>query len=144
METWNFNDNQSKMALLIGADPDNYSQSIVDQAIKDKELVANEILKTLRPNKNSIGAEIGAGCGFMSKVFSDHFSKLYCCDISASFLQSAKDHCQELNNIEYVLLDRNPWAFAEEESLDYIILLMFLFIIQFMRSIGSFHKPRGC
>tara|TARA_R110002049_G_scaffold40842_7_gene123831 strand:+ start:276 stop:947 length:672 start_codon:yes stop_codon:yes gene_type:complete len=119
--SWNFSKTIDKYNLLVGKTIKKDSDEEVNQVIREKELIAAHILKELSAQKHHLVAEIGCGCGFMTNSFAQYFDKIFCCDISKSFLKTTKKYCKDFDNIYYNLLNRNEWTFTDNKSLDLII-----------------------
>lgn len=105
MSKWEARDDAHLFQMLVGdfygARPEK-NVDVIRAAKKDR---AANLCKRIGCDKASVVLEIGSGVGFTSKHVAGEVKRLYCCDISDSFLNSARKECAGIENIEFVKLN---------------------------------------
>ena len=66
------------------------------------------------------GMEIGSGCGYLTLAAAQRSKRVYALDISASFLNQAKEHCTSQNNIEFLRITPGVLDPVLDSSMDYV------------------------
>lgn len=117
---WEFEDETAHYQHLIGSDygldPLSKKKAIQD----DKTILAGQIVDQLRIKKNHIGLEIGSGCGYITHPISKSARQVYAADISSTYIELAKKHCADRDNISFQILKNGNLDFIENQSLDFI------------------------
>jgi len=62
--------------------------------------------------------EIGSGIGFMSSFVAPRVEHLHCCDISESFLDSARQECAPFSNVSFHHISPAQFPFLKDGSID--------------------------
>jgi ubiquinone/menaquinone biosynthesis C-methylase UbiE len=120
MNRWETNSNEQLLDFLVGDCYGNDPASCIDTIRKDKEERAAWLANQLGLNKNFNVLEIGSGMGFTSKHIAKRVKHLYCCDISDSFLENAREECKANSNISFAKIEATQNLPFSEDFFDVI------------------------
>lgn len=116
MSDWESTDVRRAMQLLVGDYYGDRPEEKLDLIRASKEDRAAYLCRKLGCDEYSVVLEIGSGMGFTSQHIAKQVNKLYCCDVSASFLELARKECADVPNIEFRHIDRQPAVFDFEDG----------------------------
>ena len=128
MGNWEAQSDKEAFSLLVGdyfGDDPEAKLDTIRHAKKDR---AAYLCKKLGINKKSVVLEIGSGMGFTSRYVAEKVKRLYCSDISASFLEFAKKECSGISNIEFLKIEKEPVTFSFQDEMFDIIFADAVFI----------------
>jgi len=132
---------------FFGPDP----EKMVDRIKGARKKCAEYVVKAIGLTKSDVVLEIGSGCGYMSALIAPLVDKLYCCDVSKSFLRFAKKECAGISNIsfEHVQMYSFRFHFLADRSIDAVfahnvfIHLSLYDIFWYLKEISRVVKPGG-
>ena len=97
-DTWEFDDsNLSEKLIAIGA-PENPN---IDEVVNVRHYVAAEIVERLQLTKSSRVLDLGSGMGFIAEKIAPQVERVYCVDISETFLNDCRKRLTMFNNVEF-------------------------------------------
>ena len=149
--SWEFRQDKEMYSLLIGnylgPDPEKRVAEVRDLKRKSALLISEQT----RMNENDTVLEIGSGPGYQSAHIAPQVKRLYCCDISASFLKVAQRECSRLDNVSFHLL--KPYSFRfdflPDSTMDAVFACSVFFhldlfgIFWYFQEIARVTKPGG-
>ena len=91
---WNYEDEESKL-LAIGAPNPDFEAIVALRHARKNELVGRLSLRT-----TDRVLDLGSGMGFIAEVVAPCVAKLYCTDVSDTFLADCRKRCASFQNIE--------------------------------------------
>lgn len=112
MSNWDAQDVDHAAELLAGDYYGDHPAQKLENIRAAKKKRASELCRKLGCTKESVVLEIGSGMGFTSKHIANQVKKLYCADISESFLDFAREECSDIPNIEFTKIDKLPATFS--------------------------------
>lgn len=116
MSDWEARDSAHLARLLVGDHFGDRPEDRLDAIRADKQKRAAYLCRKTRATRASVVLEIGSGMGFTSRHVAEQVKRLYCADISASFLDVAAKECAGIDNIEFVRLDDMPGALPFDDA----------------------------
>lgn len=128
MSNWEAQDEKHALRLLVGDYFGDKPEENLDVIRDAKKHRAAYLCKRMGCHKDAIVLEIGSGMGFTSKHIAKNVKKLYCSDISSSFLEVARKECAEIPNIDFVKIESEPASFSFEDRFFDIIFADAVFI----------------
>lgn len=147
---WEFQDDREKYTKLVGnylGDP--ASEGMPQKVAESRKSVSeniNQYLK-LKPDHNVL--EVGSGTGDVAFYLADHVQRIYCTDISTSFLSAARSRCGDKKNVSFHLLKNFNFGFVPPLSVDaiyshavFIHLNLYDFFLYF-KAFSQLLKPGG-
>lgn len=150
MSDWEAPDTRRLAQLLVGNYFGERPEEKLDQIRAAKAERAAYLCKKIGFGPESVVLEIGSGMGFTSKHVAARVKRLYCADISRSFLDAARQECAGTENIEFIEIERQPAVFAfDDETFDVIfsdivfIHLNLYDIYWYFSEFGRLAKKRG-
>lgn len=129
-DRWIFEDQHEKMQALgvfnLDRGPDD-----VEAVVQRRHERLPELRSRLALEPNDVVVDLGSGTGFVAEVVAPLVHKLYCVDISPSFLDDARARLtgQSIRNVEFVLADYADFSqsFRERVTKIYALLLFIHF-----------------
>jgi ubiquinone/menaquinone biosynthesis C-methylase UbiE len=106
MKDWETNSEPKLVQLLVGDWYGKNPENNLDMIREDKARMASWILEKVQPKASDTVLEIGSGMGFGSKYIAKRVKRLFCCDISESFLAYARQECRDVENISFHKIER--------------------------------------
>jgi ubiquinone/menaquinone biosynthesis C-methylase UbiE len=122
MSKWDTEDDRLLVQLLVGDHFGDRPEERLDEIRASKKARAAYLRRTLGWTSESVVLEIGSGMGFTSRHVAGAVKRLYCCDISDSFLNVARRECTGIDNIEFTRIDsdKRPVLPYRDEFFDMI------------------------
>ena len=111
MSNWESDNEKHALQLLVGQHYGDRPEEKLDDIRADKKKRAAFLCRKLGCTKESVVLEVGSGMGLTSKYVAQHVNRLYCSDISTSFLETAKKECAGISNIEFIKIEQEPAQF---------------------------------
>lgn len=108
MSNWEAQDVKRAMQLLVGDYYGDRPEEKLELIRESKKVRAAYLCQKLGCDKDSVALEIGSGMGFTSKHIARQVKQLFCCDVSASFLDLAQKECVNVPNITFNHIDKQP------------------------------------
>lgn len=96
------------------------SAEIAKSLMTSRERIANSIYFYLSLNKNMTGIDLGSGMGHIAKHISPKVKRLYCADISSSYLEYARAICVDEENVFFQKIEPHQLDFAANSSIDFV------------------------
>lgn len=118
MKMWEFDTKESMLNLLIGKSFGNDPAKRMEEIRIAKIERATSIFTLLELNSDAVVIEIGSGSGVMANWMAPKVKYLHCCDISKSFLEVAREECQNSDNVFFHLVQTRKLDFAGEGTID--------------------------
>ncbi len=92
-----------------------------------KYVLEDELLKDFLENAKSKSClEFGCGNGRMTQFLADIFGSVYALDISAGMIKSAKKRLKSIDNITYLVEDKDKRIDLNSQSIDFIFSFIVL------------------
>ncbi|OFZ30114.1 MAG: hypothetical protein A2622_09690 [Bdellovibrionales bacterium RIFCSPHIGHO2_01_FULL_40_29] len=118
--SWEFDSKTEMYNLLVGkhygANPENISANIDQDRVK----IGKAISSYLQLKSTDHVLEIGSGSGDMAARLAPQLERLYCADISLSFLEIAQKKCEKWSHVSFHHLQSFDLDFIEPGTLDAI------------------------
>ena len=93
----------SKKSMLNKFVGDHYSSTNgLEEIVNNKKHEANRVIQILNLNNQKTVIDFGSGPGYIAFHVAQNVKKLYCIDVSQSFLDEASNYNQSLHNIDYI------------------------------------------
>lgn len=121
MNSWETNNDHELFELLAGDWYGKNPEEKLDLLRRDKTGRAKFLCEDLNLAPNQVVLEIGSGVGFVSRHIAGRVKRLYCCDISDSFLAYARKECRDVPNISFHKLDESGKLFFAPELFDAVV-----------------------
>jgi cyclopropane fatty-acyl-phospholipid synthase-like methyltransferase len=101
---WNHSDLRSEMLALAGRDPSVDPDAV--RKFREKKLRDAEwMVKHLELTGDDIVCEIGSGYGVVAKHLSNIVRKIYCVDVSYTYLKQCRKELEGVDNAECISMD---------------------------------------
>lgn len=151
MREWEACDEGDLAQLLVGDYYGDHPRDKLDAIRASKKNRAARLCRMLGCHGESVVLEVGSGMGFTSKHVAGVVKRLYCCDISTSFLNAARKECSGVTNIQFFEIDdeKRQLLPGVDESFDAIfadavfIHLNLYDIFWYFSEFQRLAKPRG-
>lgn len=118
---WEFDNLRQMLFHLVGRDFGDEPEKRIDEIREFKKAEARGIVAIAKLRKSDTVLNLGSGCGFISRHIAPKVKRLYCCDISASYLEFAKKECARIENITFHKIDSAHFDFLQSASIDTVI-----------------------
>lgn len=118
MSLWDFENKETMLSHLVGKEFGEDPVKKMNEIRQTKIQIAQMIYSHLNLKENATVVEIGSGLGIMANWMASKVAHVHCCDVSASFLEVAKEECKNQKNTSFHLLKKNNLEFAANESID--------------------------
>jgi SAM-dependent methyltransferase len=129
-DRWMFENSRDKMDALGVFHIDGGRENL-DAVVARRHERLPELRSRLALDPNDIVVDLGSGTGFVAEVVAPLVQKLYCVDISPTFLEDAKARLseQDIENVEFILTDYADFArsFRQRVTKIYALLLFIHF-----------------
>ena len=99
--TWNFEGEKERL-LALGA-PDNSTD--LDVIIQSRRARRDEIFHILELKPSDRVLDLGSGMGFIAEIIAPEVARLYCADISESFLSDCRARLAAIANVEVLKIE---------------------------------------
>jgi len=123
MNRWEHKNIHDMLVGLIGYDFGPTPENCLDEIRNSKKSMADSISKKLKLTERDTVLELGSGCGFLSFWIAQKVKQLHCCDISSSYLEFARNECQNIDNATFHHIKPLDLACIEDESISAIYSL---------------------
>lgn len=150
MSNWESSDARQLVEMLVGdhfGDDPEHKLEMIRQAKRQR---AQNLCRRIGWHGESVVLEVGSGMGLTSRHVAAMVKKLYCSDISASFLDIARRECEGIDNVEFVWIEREPAEFAFEDGFFDVVFSDAVFIhlniydiYWYFAEFGRLLKPGG-
>jgi ubiquinone/menaquinone biosynthesis C-methylase UbiE len=116
VSNWDASDARQLAEMLVGdhfgQDPEK-NLELIREAKRER---ARYLAQQIGWHGDSVVLEVGSGMGLTSRHVATMVKRLYCSDISASFLDIARRECAGIDNIEFIWIEHEPAEFAFEDG----------------------------
>ncbi len=123
-QTWDFESKKDLLINIVGFDFGKDPEKNKEDLLYIREDYANEILRTAQLcglKEHPVSLEIGSGFGYIARYIAHFVKKLYCCDISKSYLEVARKECEDLKNVEFHhIIKTGEFYFLKDTKVDLI------------------------
>ena len=111
---------------LVG---DHYQFDRLDELFTNKFHEAQRVIQILDLNDSSTAIDFGSGAGYIAHHVAPIVNKLYCIDVSRSFLATASSYNKKYNNIQYIEIDFSEFSKLPQADKIYCLALFIHFTI---------------
>ena len=123
MNHWEHKNVHDMLVGLIGYDFGPNPENCLDEIRDSKKSMADSIVYKLKLSEHDSVLELGSGCGFLSYWVAQKVKYLHCCDISSSYLEFAKNECNEISNAEFHHIEPLDLSCIEDSSISAVYSL---------------------
>ena len=109
---WEFTSKKEMFDLLVGDYIGPHPEKKIKEIKAFKKNLAHFIYREVRLTKNETVMELGTGAGYVAYHIAPLIKKLYCCDISKSFIKYAKKECVGIKNISFHHIKPYDYSFS--------------------------------
>ncbi len=117
---WEFESSEQMMSHLVGQSYGAEPEKKLAEIRMSKAAIAQGIKFEAQMSPENVALEIGSGCGFLANVVAGEVKRLHCADISASFLEAAKNECRLRKNISFHQITKRDLSFIESSTIDVV------------------------
>lgn len=102
------------IGLNFGPNPEEKLEEIRDSRYKH----GLKIAKRLKIDENDVVADIGSGCGFVTRAACERAREVHCIDISQEFLDFTKVELQDFDNTKFHKIDYASFPDIADATID--------------------------
>ncbi len=121
---WEHDSKNEALIRIVGFDFGKNPEEKEKELLDHKKIIAENIFRVAESygiKSDPVVLEIGCGIGLISRYIAAFVKKLYCCDISESYLKIAKQECRDIKNINFFqIFKASDFYFLDKEKIDFI------------------------
>lgn len=114
---WKYSNLHDLLIACVGLNYGASPEENIDKIRQDRGHHGRRIRRILELNANDRIADVGSGCGFVTRELAPHVAQVWCVDISPDFLAYCREELADFSNISYCLAGYGDFDQIASESL---------------------------
>lgn len=115
---WKYSSVHDLLVACVGTNFGEKPEENIDEIRKDRERVGAALRYALALRASDSVADIGSGCGFVTRSIVPHVAHVWCIDISPDFLNYCRQELAEFSNVSFCNASYATFSGIGDSSLD--------------------------
>lgn len=115
---WKYSSVHDLLVACVGTNFGEQPEDNIDEIRKDRERVGNALRYALGLKSGDSVADIGSGCGFVTRSIVPHVAHVWCIDISPDFLDYCRQELADFPNVSFCNAGYAAFTGVDASTLD--------------------------